>query len=510
MKPKHFFTGIWKSDQIQQFNRYYMRPVKILGLIFVFLISAGKPLIAQHIRTGENPISNLKFGLFSHYVWSGENGTKDLNGIPSKSIREQINTFDVKQYIKDCKSFGIQYVIFTAWHARMNPLYYSPVYRKWRDNPEKNNPDKNDRDLIAELANALKAAGIDLFLYTHPNDLHDFTLADKAKFDYKQMGDTTFNFPKWNDYLSEMYSEISKRYKGMIKGFWIDEGLETISNDHFVDYKKLRATVEAVDPSLVLIQNYWHSGPGKGKYLCQTGMKEFQIHSKWIEGYWQYGLAANRNDGNTWPSFGFSTLGYIEENIVSKENPPVLLKASDIFRYTIYQSASNAEGLGACWCANPIRGLNTRGIWAPGVEKTLKKLGRLIKPISRSIFGTKPSSSWPTKVDVDPDKPFEKKGDLGSVNFVAMQSSDGRHEFIHVLNPTKTEISSKMLMLSAPADGKVFTGAKLVKSNTVLSFSKDVSGVITISLPDGMDWDVDDTAIELTDTKSKLHNHDYK
>ena len=99
---------------------------------------------------------------------------------------------------------------------------------------------------------------------------------------------------------------------------------------------------------------------------------------------------------------------------------------------------------------------------------------------------------------------------MGSVNFVAMQSSDGRHEFIHVLNPTKTEISSKMLMLSAPADGKVFTGAKLVKSNTVLSFSKDVSGVITISLPDGMDWDVDDTAIELTDTKSKLHNHDYK
>jgi hypothetical protein len=239
-------------------------------------------------------------------------------------------------------------------------------------------------------------------------------------------------------------------------------------------------------------------------------MKEFQIHSKWIEGYWQYGLAANRNDGNTWPSFGFSTLGYIEENIVSKENPPVLLKASDIFRYTIYQSASNAEGLGACWCANPLRGLGTGNIWESGIKKTLSEAGQLIKPVRRSIFGTKPSSSWPTKVDVDPDKPFEKKGDLGSVNFVAMQSSDGRHEFIHVLNPTKTEISSKMLMLSAPADGKVFTGAKLVKSNTVLSFSKDVSGVITISLPDGMDWDVDDTAIELTDTKSKLHNHDYK
>lgn len=232
-------------------------------------------------------------------------------------------------------------------------------------------------------------------------------------------------------------------------------------------------------------------------------MKEFQIHSKWIEGFWQYGLAADRNNANTWPSFGYSSLGYIEENIVSKENPAVLLKASDIFRYTIYQSASNSEGLGACWCANPIRGLNTGDIWAPGIQKTITEVGQLIKPISKSIFGTKPSSSWPAKVDVDPDKPFEKTGSLGDVVYIAMQSKDGMHEFIHVLNPTETEISSKMLTLSAPADGKVFKGAKLVKDNTVLTFSKADDGVITISLPDGMAWDVNDTAIELIVAKSK-------
>jgi hypothetical protein len=497
-----------------------MRTIKNLSLIFVFIISTGKPLIAQLSRIGNNPISNpginltannkaeasisnLKYGLFSHYVWPGGGGAVDQNGVPSKSIQEQINTFDVKQYAKDCKSFGVQYVIFTAWHARMNPLYYSPVYRKWRDSAAKNNPDKNDKDLIAELANALKTEGIDLFLYTHPNDLHDFTPADKAKFDYKNRGDTTFNFPKWNDYLTEMYSEISKRYKGKIKGFWVDEGLENVSNDHFVDYKRLRATVEAVDPSLVLIQNYWHYGTGQGKYLCHTGMKEFQIHSKWIEGFWQYGLAANRNDGNTWPSFGYSTLGYIEENIVSKENPPVLLKARDMFRYTIYQSASNSEGLGACWCADPKRGLNTGEIWVSGVQKTLSEAGQLIKPVSRSIFGTKPSASWPAKIDVDPDKPFEKTGDLGTVTFVAMQSNDGKHEFIHVLNPSKSQISNKKLTLSAPADGKIFIGAKLVKDNTVLTFSKADDGVITISLPNGMAWDANDTAIELIVTKSK-------
>lgn len=442
-------------------------------------------------------ILDLKYGLFSHYVWAGGSGAADLNGVASKNIQEQINTFDVQQYARDCKSFGAQYVIFTAWHARMNPLYYSPVYRRWRDNAEVNNPDKNDRDLIAELAVALKAEGIDLFLYTHPNDLHDFTPTDKAKFDYKQMGDTTFNYSKWNDYLSEMYTEIAKRYKGKIKGFWIDEGLETVSNDRFVDYKRLKATIGTVDPSLVLIQNYWHFAPGKGKYLCDTGMKEFQIHSKWFNGFWQYGLAADRNDANTWPSFGYSSLGYIEENIISKENPNVLLKARDIFRYTIYQSASNYEGLGACWCVNPMRGLNTGNIWSIGIQKILSEVGDLIKPISVSIFATEPSTSWPANVDVNPDKPFEKTGDLGTVTYVAMQSKKGSYEFIHVLNPSKSEVNGKTLTLSAPVDGKVFTGAKLVKDNTVLNFRKATNGVITIELPDDVDWDVNDTAIEL-------------
>jgi len=168
-----------------------------------------------------------------------------------------------------------------------------------------------------------------------------------------------------------------------------------------------------------------------------------------------------------------------------------------MFRYTVYQSASNSEGLGACWCANPIRGLNKGGIWAPGVEKTFIELGRLIKPISRSIFGTKPSTSWPAKVDVNPDKPFEKTGDLGSVTFVAMQSNDGKHEFIHMLNPSKSQINSKTLTLTAPADGKKFRGAKLVKDNTILIFSQNSEGLITITLPKELEWDSNDTAIEL-------------
>ena len=150
-----------------------MKNFKYLSFIFVFFLSTGVLVCVQLCgmrnkqisKNKVNHISNekevafifdLKYGLFSHYVWAGGSGTTDQSGKPAKNIQEQINTFDVSQYVRDCKTFSVQYVIFTAWHARMNPLYYSPVYRKWRDNADKNNPDKNDRDIIAELANALK------------------------------------------------------------------------------------------------------------------------------------------------------------------------------------------------------------------------------------------------------------------------------------------------------------------------------------------------------------------
>ena len=45
---------------------------------------------------------DLKYGLFSHYVWGLK--TVDLNDGSAKSIQEQINTFDVRQYARDCKN----------------------------------------------------------------------------------------------------------------------------------------------------------------------------------------------------------------------------------------------------------------------------------------------------------------------------------------------------------------------------------------------------------------------
>ena len=78
-----------------------------------------------------------------------------------------------------------------------------------------------------------------------------------------------------------------------------------------------------------------------------------------------------------------------------------------------------------------------------------------------------------------------------------MQSNDGKQEFIHLLNPSKSQINTKTLTIPAPADDKKFIGAKLVKDNTILIFNQNPEGLITLTLPKGTEWDSDDTAIEM-------------
>ncbi len=464
-----------------------------------------------------------EYGLFVHYVWGDSNfAAIDENGNHASTIQEFLNDFDVNEFAENCQSFGVQYVIFTAWHYKMTPIYYSPVFREWRENPDVNNPSSSDRDLIMEISNALSAKGIDLYLYTHPNDIHDLSDADKAKFDYKSVGDTTFNKELWNDYLSAQYKELSERYKGKIKGYFMDEGLGSPSNSAFVDYARIRAVIKDVDPSLIMIQN-WSEVPGAGSYLCDTGMVEDRIQTSWSNGDWGSSLGTSITDGDSWPSFGLPFAARLGERPMNwtamynkdgeftgqdtpefQNKPLTLADARDLFRYVIYQAASNSEGMGTSWAAGPYRGTATteNGIWEPGVKQTLTDVGTKITPIKESVFGTKPSTSWPAQIDVNKNNPRTKTNSIGNTTYVAMTSIESNREFIHVLNPQLTNgiVSGNTLTLPKPKDNRTFVGAKLLHEETLLDFSIEASGEIKITLPEGKTWDSDDTVIELLST----------
>lgn len=112
-----------------------------------------------------------KYGIFAHYV---QGLTMRPNGTYPSDVDSLAAEFNATQFAADVNSFGADYVIFTAWHLAMRPLYPSAVNESWRPGQSA------DRDVIRDLINALKPYGIRLVLYIHATDGHDFSSTDQA------------------------------------------------------------------------------------------------------------------------------------------------------------------------------------------------------------------------------------------------------------------------------------------------------------------------------------------
>ena len=68
--------------------------------------------------------SKMKYGLFVHYVY--ELSPFSDGRIPN-SLEEFADSFDVEAFADSVKAMAVEYVILTAWHYRMRPLYPSAV-----------------------------------------------------------------------------------------------------------------------------------------------------------------------------------------------------------------------------------------------------------------------------------------------------------------------------------------------------------------------------------------------
>lgn len=430
---------------------------------------------------------SARYGLFVHYVWGGIERltTGQVNSIypdgkRTQSIDEMIDNFDAEQFAQDCEDFGVQYVMFTTYHYGMNPVYPSEAYLKYRAHPE--NVPTEGRDLIKKVYDALSKKNIDLYLYTHPNDMHDFDAADSALFDYTPGSrNTQFNHERWDDYINETYTEICTRYKGMIKGFYIDEPLANPPSDALTDYNRLRTTIKSIDPTLVMIQNWYGS-----KYTCDTANVEDRIQG-------------SINNANAWSTTALSYGARVGQSpfmwwaVYTKDQTKLpLAYAKDLFRFTVLEAGANTEGGGCIWGAGPYTGswMNNgqKDIWEPGVREMFAEIGSYMKPISESVLNTLPSKSYPTPEGVT----------LASVLWgSATESLDGLTTYLHVLKPTSTAINGKTITIDAPKDGKLFNSASLLIDGTPLTFVQDASG-IRITLPDNKTWDALDTVIKLT------------
>ncbi len=441
---------------------------RIPALLMVVLLAAGCAT-AQGVGSGAAEFRKMKYGFFVHYVWGGDYGnlTINRNGQPPESFDALADGFDVQGFADDMAAWQVEYVIFTAWHANINPLFPSRTMAKWGLTKH-----VCKRDILRELIDALKVKGIKVMLYTHPRDGHDLRGQEQAitgwmPGTHSDPDWSKFDRQKWNDFTNELYAELVERYGRDVIGLFSDEGSGAGDSYRVVDYPRLRQTIKSRAPHLVLLQNYYGN-----LYSLDVGVKEYHFWGEFTS-----------SDGNAWPTWAmpvatcFATTWW-SATPAGKHTPR--FSAEDMFRYTVLQAGACSDGGGVQWATGPYVG----GGWETGVDETMRKLGGYIQPVAESIKQTYPSTSYVTP-------PGKKVPDLAWG--VATKSTDERLEYIHVLRPP----DGPVLRLPPPADGKLFTTAAIIPSGKPVALVQNDDG-LTLTLPHGVAWDKLDTVIRMS------------
>jgi hypothetical protein len=454
------------------------------ALLTIGLVSAGLFFGAQSATAEEAnahaEYMKMKVGFFVHYVWGGAyTVTVNRDGSKPLGLDDLANRFDAEGLAQDLSSMGVEYVLFTAWHASMNLLYPSAVMDRWIPGHSAK------RDVIRDLIKACHARNIRVLLYTHPRDGHDLSPEDQTKTGWAGSGTPNpdwakFDKQKWNDFINEVYGELVERYGSDLIGLYLDEGSGAADSDRVIDYARLRKTITGKHPHLMLMQNDYGN-----LYTLDIGNKEIY-----------YGKEFATPESDTWPSMRLPisiVMGSIfwaghaaGSSVVAQPSPKVGFNArvpytaEGMFRYNVLQAASNWDGGGVLWAAGPYPG----GGWEDGVLKRMQAVGRLLEPVAKSVKQTYPSTSYVTR-------PGAKISEL--TWGVATKSTDDTVEYLHVLKPPAKGVA---LALPVPADGKCFSKAWLLASGHAVTLQQDAAGVrVTLGADDK--WVPTDAVIAL-------------
>jgi len=174
--------------------------MKVAGLVLAALVLAGacRPLCAAEQKPHKTDwFHKAKWGVMYHYTSTFVKGCNDPK-VWSKTLDE----FDVKGLAKQLKSAGAGYFLITVKHGGKHPLAPNSVH-------EKASPGScPKRDLVMDLADELAKHDIKLMLYFATG-----------------MG---INPPKVAEHSAAMIEEYSKRYKGKVKGWWLDNNVGNV------------------------------------------------------------------------------------------------------------------------------------------------------------------------------------------------------------------------------------------------------------------------------------------
>lgn len=403
-----------------------------------------------------NAFENMKYGLFVHLVAAI---TPRVDGSVPETADEIAKEFDVTAFAESVKRMGVQYLILTAWHYRMRPLYPSAVTERYRPG------NSCSRDLLGEIIDAANERGVSVILYTHPRDGHDLEGRERIDTGWGEgfeegRPDTPdpakFDCEKWNGYVLDLYRELAERYGKKIIGFYTDgvgpvRGRDPVmtKNRLIVDYTAIRDIMKSANEDLVMIQNYFG-------YLFSDdiGMPEAYFRYERKIGFDPARLPAPSGciavcpfEGGWWPR---------QE---ARGKDARLMKPEDIALYTLFAASSSPAG-GVSWASGPY---SDGASWPVGVTQTMEEAGRLLETYREYCFDAAPGRAWGAL-------PGDTLSSLGGVFSTA--SRDKKTEYLFV-----TGLSGKTVKLSPAADGCLLTDPKVMTGDiAVESFFRTEDG----------------------------------
>ena len=439
----------------------------------------------SEIDAAKSKYSRQKYGLFVHYV---PRLTKDTNGIAVNDVDVLADSFNAREFAREVHEMGYEYVIFTSMHYNAVTLYPSEVNKRWRDDrrSEKGWKSYSDRDVIEELYEALAEYGIDLHLYAHPVDGHDFTEEDKELTGWNDCGgDADGDHETWNQFQNELYDEMCKRYQGKIKGFWFDGMYEhtRVHGEPFIDLDRFNETLRAYDPGLVVVSN---SSLGN----------EYDPNHTWANtDFWSWELNHIPNGDNN--PFNPTILEDQAAALVvgswwtGPKDQNLRYTQEQMFRYLVGQAAASRSG-GFAVATGVYPGAESEqtngNLFAGDFYENMKEVyQKYIKNVEETIKDTNAGKAYK----------MPRRGPLDSKGWgVSTESADSKYVYLHLLYKP----SDQTFILPDTDDGSVL-GGDAVRLHFDGSTSKvkfvPIQDGYEVTLADQEEWDELDTIIRV-------------
>jgi alpha-L-fucosidase len=189
---------------------------------------------AAHVRPSLRQLAwqKLEFIAFLHYTVNAFTDKEWGDGTEDPAIFNPTQ-LDTGQWVRTCKEAGMKMIILTAKHHDGFCLWPS----RYTEHSIKNSPYKDGQgDIVGELAQACREAGLKLGLYLSPWDRHEPTYGDTEAY---------------NRYYKNQLRELLTQY-GEITEVWFDGAKGPNARNMEYDWNGFYAIVHELQPQAVI------------------------------------------------------------------------------------------------------------------------------------------------------------------------------------------------------------------------------------------------------------------